>query len=68
MTANDTAAASYQLRRKDVELMRQALEALEYCHDLHCALPAENGVPESIGDKQRASAAIAALNERLLRE
>jgi len=29
MTANDTAAASYQLRRKDIEAMRLALEVLE---------------------------------------
>ena len=48
MTANDTAAASYQLRRKereaDTALLRQALEALEGQQDFWYSLP--SGVDE----------------------
>ena len=77
MTANDTAAASYQLRRKDVELMRRALEAL---NTADFWLKVGRMTPEEWADDARRQAiregmihgnvqcslAINALNERLL--
>ena len=59
MSANDIAAVSERIHRKDVALMRQALEALEgWPGDIDCDCP---GCAEI-------RAVIAALNERLLQE
>ena len=70
MTANDTAAASYQLRRKereaDTALMRQALEALESAYIIITEHVEEDGISEPFGEEARPL--IDALNERLLRE
>ena len=77
MTANDTAAASYQLRRKereaDIALMRGALEALEEPGKHGCGSESRLHASSNLWSctnqwcKKRV-AAIDALNERLLRE
>ena len=72
MTANDTAAASYQLRRKDVELMRRAKEALEECRIVvrkYADYIESAGEDIENGEIYRsAGQVIAALEERLRRE
>ena len=77
---SDTAAASYQLRRKDIEAMKLALEALEAqgyeCFsdgdgnlEWHVSTCRKRHVDDPCRDRcQLARIAIADLNERLLRD
>ena len=82
MSANDIAAISESIHRKDVALMRRALEALEGQQDFWYSLPSgvdeeaqiDNGSPEDATAHvaglavKAAQPIIVALAERLLQE
>ena len=62
-TADDYRA---EIEEPLLHLLRQAKDALERCHDEHCALPGENGLSWAIEDLERIRHVIAAIEERLL--
>ena len=64
MSANDIAAISGRIHRKDVELLRRALEALESAYAIITEHVEEDGISEPFMEEARPI--IAALNERLL--